>query len=657
MNREPTTIVGVMPDGFGFPVRQHLWSALRFEGRDWSESGVFMIGRLPSEGSLRSRIEAARAELRAQVLNLEEVLPRADGGTEPPREANVEQYTRASFPPSTIRALKVMIGASLAVYLLACINVGQLRAADLALRESAIGIQRALGASFARVVRELIAESVLIGLAAAIVGVSGAWVVTTLVGEHALRGSDFQNYFWADLRLDLASVAVAVCLALAALLAGGVVPAVIAWHRARHPELGREPRASMLTAASRVTNVGAHTFVAVQIALTLTLLAGCGVVFQATRSLLGLESGFASANLTAAIVSPYAANFRDQSEARAFGDRFLSELSAHPDITAAAFGAAPWYMDSRQPLSVLADEPVRLEELPLVRTVRVGPNYFETLELPLLRGRLPSHEEIAIAQGKEAKVAFEGKAAPRVAVLSRSLASFLGTRGSLGSEIQLHGHQKVSTFTVIGIVADLGLDHPGLYEFAEHAVYVGEGSMFQGGTLLVRSRSPGVGVPAIVDRVLERVNRRVGVHRYRSFSETEAEQTWLHRRLTQLLVVLSLGALLLSMTNLYAVIAVVVRRRFKEFGLRAALGALPRQLRSLVLGEASKGIVVGCTAGVVLSMIVFRFLGPVALGYQNEAWPMIAGTSALLVIACIVSILTPIREAARADPSQCLRSD
>jgi predicted permease len=647
VNREPMTVVGVMPRGFGFPVRQEAWAALRWEGRPWSGSPALMVAKL-RRGWTAAGAQRALAPVAAR-LDGEDPLPEA-------REAHVQPYVETLLPPEIGRSLRLMLWAALGLLLVASANAASLRLASALARRHEFSVRRALGAGTGRLLRLHMAEAAVLAGAAAVAGIALAWALVELASTALLRGSPLVSQFWVDVRLDWRSGLFAAGTAVVALLVGGLLPAVAALRR-RDLALGTGApgRATQGPGASRL----AGGLVAVQVALAFALMAGSGLLARSGLGLLERRPAFAPEHLARVVVSGYQAELDTPAERSAFWDELFRRLDADPEVAGATLASdAPW--QEGIPAAVRRDptDPAELDSLPGAALLEVLPGFFDTLRLPLLAGRTLVPEDApgpaAPAGGEEARASAE-----LPAVVSASLARDLLGSSPLGATFEAvpYWSRRPVRVRVVGVAADLGLgrsDRPG----SENSVFVpASAAERSGGILVVRGRRGTAGLERSVERAVAAANPLVATLDFETFAEGFAEETWVERRLAQVVSLFAASALALAALGLFATIALALEARARELAVRSALGARPRQLGGLLLRTGSLQVAAGIGLGAALLGAAGRFLRPFL--YRVEPWdPAILALAAAAVGAAFAAALAaPALRAGRTDPVEALRAE
>ncbi|MEM8933214.1 MAG: FtsX-like permease family protein, partial [Acidobacteriota bacterium] len=329
-------------------------------------------------------------------------------------------------------------------------------------------------------------------------------------------------------------------------------------------------------------------------------------------------------------------------------DRVDGALAASSDIAAAAFASAPpWGHVPRSPISATTEPPDH-ETAPAAKVLDVSSDLFATLELDLLTGRLFTATESADAG---------------VAIVSRSLADRLNDRrvdaSVLGRTVTIGSRRaggSARRVRVVGVVADLGVDrsdHPD----RDLAIYLPAPVPVHGTTVLIR-RQPG---PASgrerVEAALEHAAPLVGTLDELTVDQALAANVWVERRLGQIVSLFAVAALSVTAAGLYAVLAVMVRGRRRELGIRAAIGARPGDLQRLVLGETGRQLLLGLAAGALLSWWGSGWIDRSLTEGLEPRFDVLAMAALAVVLGCLVGSWSPTRNAARVDPARCLGSE
>ena len=643
INREPTVIVGVMPEAFHFPLRHDVWGALRTEGREWAASMVFGVAKLADGVD----VKAAKLDLARISSSLDEHVPQPGQ-----RFAELEPFVRAHIGDRARAALRTMVFASLGLLLLTCANLANLRLSETLRRQRELDTRLALGSGPGGLVAMLLIENLIVGLAGTVLALAFAWLVTTTLGRALLAGGTLERIYWIDPGLDLTSARLVAAAALGASVLGALAPIVSTLVGAHRPisGTGRTPAR---------TSVWARGLVGVQVALCFALLVIAGLFASRASNLLSDDLGIHPSRLSSIRFSTYQIEPEGAEPQRELLRRFRTELEAEPEVVAAALSSrSPWGPARRHPIGIETEpEP---ELAPTAEIYRISPGFFETLGLEHLSGRELEPADFGGAGELASPVQVE-EGAPRdtVAIVSRRLADRLAGTEPLGRMLIIGGRRAGDPplrARIVGVVADLGIDRSDLSD-RDLSVYLPDRSDDAASFALVRVAAGAAGARPVLERVLSRIAPRVA-----TFDEVSAEQAlaasiWIERRLAQIFSIFGIAALVLAAVGMYAVIAVMVRSRRHELGIRAAIGARPSDLKKLVLGESGRQLLFGLVVGSGALWAARRVIDEVlldALSWQPSVLVTVAG---LVVLCCVFASWGPTARAARTDPTDCLRAE
>lgn len=627
LGSDPVTVVGVMPAGFRFGEEVALWlplarNPLVDNGRQvrW----VDVVARLAPGAT----VAQARRETAAFAARLAEAYPAANQGL----GATVESLYEATVG-DVKPALWTLLGGVGFLLLIVCSNLGNLFLARVSARRGELAVRGALGAGPARVARQLLTESLALGLLGGLLGVLlGFWLLELF---RAVGPQDLPRL--QEVRLDLAVLGVAGSLALVVGLGLGLAPALFA---------SRAKRLVWLKTAGRGgSGMGGRLrdgVVVAQVALAVVLLAGAGLLLRSFLEVTRVDPGFrAEGVLTLQFGRP---SGLDPAGAVAFYDRLFEDLQALPGVSAA--GAV-----TRLPLG--GNISTRLEvrgraleegELPEVEFRRAGGSYFEAMGIPLLRGR---------AFGDR-----DRPDSPPVMIASRAAAERLWPdEDPVGRHVRFaFAGDDAPWVEVVGVVGDV--KHFGLEAEAPPIVYV---PFSQGppGSPLLAVRTPGdpLALAGPVRETLRALAPDIVTWDLRPMAAHVDRSVAARRFLLLLIGFFGVLALLLAAVGIYGVIAFGVRRRTREIGVRMALGAdraaVVRMVVSRGLRLAGPGLALGLLAALLLTRLIRGLLFGV-----TPADPLALGGVVLLLggVAAFASWL-PSRLAVRVDPMTVLREE
>jgi putative ABC transport system permease protein len=625
----PATVIGVMPAGFGLPGSDaELWTPL---GLDPALDYRIRAGRyLKGLARLAPGVTAAEADAQLQALarQLEEEYPRFNGGWSAAVVPLTEQVVGAAR-----RTIFVLAGVVAFVLLIACANVANLQLARAAGRRREIAVRAALGASRARVVRDLLTESVLL----AMVG-GGLGLLLALWGTEALVAAAPAGLPRADeIGISGRALLFTCVLSLATGVLFGLMPALQASRADLHETLKEGSRG---TTANRARGL----LVAAQLALSLVLLVGAGLMLRSFAELSRVSPGFTAEHLLTARVSLPDARYDTDPKQGALFASLLERARGLPGVRSASvinflpfggLGSATNYFIAGRPLPRPNDEPV-------ATISAVDPDFFRTMEIPVLQGE-PFTER-------------DGPTAPKKVAISRRLADeqFPGM-DPIGQRILMPWRDTLvaEIVAVVGDVHSAGLDsmpRPTLYwNFAQFP--------WSGATVVVRTSGDPLSVAEPLRRELQAIDPELPLGRVKPM-EAYLGDSVATRRFTMLLIgAFAAVAVILAAIGIAGVMTNGVAQRTREIGVRLALGARPADVLRMVLRQGMTMVAAGIVAGVLGALALTRVLQGLLYGTSPTDPLTFAGVAALLAVIALVATYLPARRATRVDPLEALRSE
>jgi predicted permease len=640
LNGIPTTVIGVIRDGFEDPADAELWmlaprevptSPVPIEGDPEADREVNYFSAV---GRLRSDVTAEQANAELRVIG--ERLAREHATTDAPESARVIAY-RENLVSDVRDALYVLLGAVAFVLLIACANVASLLLARGAARRRELAVRSALGASRRRLVQQLLTESVALSCAGGTLGL--ALAVWGVQGMTALAPNTIPRLNEVSVDWRVAAFAAMATAAVGVLF--GIVPA-LQGARAQVTDALKDGGRSgtSRTGLQKALVVG-------QVTLALVLLIGAGLMLTSLSRLRSVNVGFNSTNLVAVGVPLPQAKYDAAAQTR-FYTELAERLHSNP-VTArsAIVFPAPFSGGSAgAEYRVEGADDLSRAERPVAQLSIVTPGYFATMGIALLRGR-----DVALS---------DTRGRPGVVVINRMMAERewpgqdpVGRRISFGAEATSDPNQWM---TVVGVVADS--KRSDLEHTQEASIYVPHGQ-FTLPMLSVVVRSNGdegaiatavrdavrsldaelpIGEVDLVDQLLERAT---GQPRFRAF----------------LIGAFALAALVLAAVGLYGLISYTVAQRVPEIGVRLALGATPRQVGSLIVRQGLGLAIAGVLLGIVCALGATRLIAGLLFSVSATDPVVYSGLAALLLGITALACYIPARRAMRIDPLRALRAE
>ncbi|MEX1184541.1 MAG: ABC transporter permease [Gemmatimonadota bacterium] len=529
--------------------------------------------------------------------------------------------------------LLVLMGSAGIVLLVACANLAAALLSRMIARRREFAVRISLGAARGRLVRQLLAESVLL---AVVGGAAGLLLAGT--GLAVLRGANLDAIpDYANLTLDAGAVAFTMLLALLTGIAFGLIPALAAGREEPQAVLRDESRSvSDSRGAGRLRGL----LVAGQVAFCLSLLAGAGLLARSLWLMSSSPLGFDSADVLTFTVPLAGPRYQTLESHLQFRTDMMERLGALPGVTAVAMTSfVPTRVDNSNGVVVVGVEKPD-EAVPFVLTSNVTESYFETLRIPIVAGR--------------AFATSDNLASTPVAMVSEAMARQFWPGGdAVGARIRVGPDPDANPIEVIGIVRDVRTDiaqtqpQPMLYTPLRQGWW--------GSTFMVRTATEPQGYIAMARETLAGYDSALPMADVATLREVIGEG--LAPRRLPMLLMLSFGALalLLACIGIYALFANMAVARQHEFGVRMALGSRRSDIATLVLRDGARWMAVGLAGGAVGVFVVSRALRGLVYGIAPLDVVSIAAAVATLVIAAAIALAVPVHRATRADPLSVMR--
>ncbi|MDQ3687465.1 MAG: ABC transporter permease [Acidobacteriota bacterium] len=639
INDRSTTVVGVAPPGATYPRGGvEMWRPFIFEDEDTREREAHYL-RVTGRLKAGVTIEGAEAELTAIARRLGERYPETNGGRGLRAMRFIESETRGPRP-----YLMIMLGAVGFVLLLACANVANLLLLRAAGRSREIAVRLALGASRFRVVRQLLTESALLAI------VGGAFgLLLSVWGVEALRAGMPANFAklvpgWSNLGIDWTVFGFTLLLSLATGVVFGLVPALQASKTNLNESLKEGGRSG--GAQGRARNRTRNVLVVSEVALSLVLLVGAGLMMRSFVALMNTDPGFNSANVLTFDVALPRSRYAENVDRANFYQRLIERLTTLPGATgAAAVNNVPLGFNSSDVGFWREDTPAPAPgKAPLAQFGVVTPNYFNMMEIPLLQGRSFDERDV--------------KDSPPVVIVNRKLAQkYFPGEDPVGRRLHL-GDEK--TFEIKGVVGNVlhepftdrlddGLE-PELAVYVPHAQ-----NSWSGMTAIIRTTADPASLTSAAQRELQAIDKDQPMHNVRTMTQIFSESMAPQRLSSFMFAVFALVALVLAAVGIYAVVAFTVAQRTHEIGIRIALGAQRGDIFGLVIGQGMRLIAAGLVVGLLAAFAVTRLMASILIGVSTTDFATFGGISLLLSLIALAACYVPARRATKVDPMVALR--
>ena len=631
MNGQPYTIVGVMPPGFHFPTPDiDLWTTLYSVVASPASSGPNPWLTSRSMRGYRVVARLAPGVTMVQAERAMNVIEHRLGATYPDIDGGIDvhlQSVRDDALKGVARGLWTVFAAAGLILLLACVNVAHLLLTRLSSRGRELAVRRALGAHRGRVVRQLVTESLLLGVLGGIAGVGVAWIATRLVLSVSPR--DIPSL--ETVGIDATTLGFATALSILSGVLFGTVPAFLGWERGVHESLRTHGRGTLGGVHGGRTRA---TLTSVEVAFAVVLLIGAGLMLRSFAELTTADLGVRQSGVTVTHLAMVGSRYRtDESKTRAL-EGVVAELRALSGVS--AVGAST----SMPPTRIQVIESFELTGQPRAQPghersailIPATAGYLEALGIPLVAGR--------------AFDARDGATTPPVAIISRELARryFAGT-DPVGRRIDV----SEVTRTIIGVAGNAVYE--GVQMPIKPVIYVPFAQQpFPGVWIAMRGVRDERALAAAVRDAIQHVDPELPAYRPTSLESMIADAVLQPRFHAWLLGSFGGLALLLASIGIYGVIAYGVAQRRPEIGIRLALGAPARSVVGLVLRNGMVPVLVGIAAGLAVSLLGSRLVAGLLYGIAPTDALTFAVVAIVLATAGLAAAYLPARRAARVDP-------
>ncbi|WP_321475250.1 ABC transporter permease [uncultured Paludibaculum sp.] len=653
LNARKYTVVGVMPEGFNFPFEARLWTPLDMSGRGLGERGSHSfnaIGRMKPGVA----VEKARADVALIAARLEKAFPDSNhkvGAVVVPLQEDLAGKSRTS--------LLMMLGAVGLVLLIACANIANLLLSRAVSRQKEMAVRSSLGASRLRLLRQMLTESLLLSLVGGALGVLLGWGLITLLPK--IKSFTLPSFNKIELSASVLLFAFGLTVVTGVLF--GLAPAF----QASRPDLFDELKGGAGSSISpgRRRRLMSNGLVVGEIALSMILLICAGLLLKDFARVRGVEIGVRRDGIWTGAIQLPEAIYKTDPQRAAFARQLLEQARGIPGVQVASLsdrlpleGGSNYYVQIRGKVSQRMSGP-------LVESHRVTPDYFRTMGIPLLKGRLPTETDTRHAMELDTIRREAWEKGTRLPAAQRNQMVYANVINATMARTLWPGEDPVGQMfaggggdengpwrQVVGVVGDVrqwGLTEKPQPE-AYDALYAPE-RVF----LTLHTSVPSSSIAPAVRRALAGIDANLALYRERTIAEVVDDNSRGQRFLSSLVGSFAALAALLAAIGIYGVLSYVVTQRTHEIGIRMSLGAT----RTRVLGDVLRQGMSLAFAGFALGLVGAFAAGRVMESLLHEVKPrdpvIFAGTAALLAVVTLLACLLPARRAARLDPIRALR--
>jgi putative ABC transport system permease protein len=628
LSGRPVTIVGVLPRDTGLGDGE-IFTPLafsEFDRRYYDTHWLQVFGRLRAGVT----IAQAQSEMSAIAKRSEQAHPASRGWGV--RLVPMTETVLGEVRP----VLFSLLGAVAFLLLIACANVANLLLARAMARSKEMAMRAALGAGRARIIRQVLAESVLLAVLSGALGLlvaRGGLAALLALAPETLPRAQY-------IVLDGRALGLTLALAILTGLAFGMVPAFQAARAQLHVTLKR---------ASHGSRQGGHrqrlrnAVVVGEVAIALVLLAGAGLLMRSFSRLVEVDPGFNPREALAASVFLQISLRSPDAKARsvAFANAAVDRMAALPGVRAASVVTRlPFEGGQTMPFTIPGRSPPAGAERPVSTHFNVGPDYFRAMGIPVLRGRAFEARDVA--------------GAPMVAIVNESIAKkFFPGDDPLGKRVSIGG----PPCEIVGIAGDVRADRlDGEASFQTYQPFA-QAAPVRGMAFVVRTAGSPASHVGAVRAVLSRLDPSLPTQRVRPLSTLVADSIARQRFAMTLFAVFSGVALLLAAVGIYGVMAYSVSQRTGEIGIRMALGAHTGNVLRLVFAQGGRLIALGVLVGVIGALLLTRFLEKMLFNLSTSDPATFVAIVVLMVAVASVACLLPARRASKVSPMTALRAE
>ena len=649
LNGKSYTVIGVMSQGFLYPSRAEMWVPVgQLSGESsWqlrgNHPGLYGVARLKPGVTLAQ----AQADLGNIAANLEKQYQDSNAGNGVKVQPLLE-----IFVSDIRRALWVLLAAVGFVLLIACANIANLLLARASARQKEIAIRAAMGAGRWRIARQLLTESVLLALVGGSLGLLLArWGIQLIlyISPDAIPRS-------REIGLDWRVLVFTVGVSFLTGILFGLVPALQAGVVDVHETLKETGRGT----------TGRHwlrsSLVVVEVATTLVLLIGAGLMIRSFYRLQKVNPGFSYEHLTSFSVSLPEKKYPKDEQREAFFKRLLENMRGLPGVEAtAAASGLPLGNNGWQTSFLVQGQPVPpRNQTPLMEACVVTPDYFRAMNIPLKRGRyFNDHDDRSFLAGRDLSKLTEDErtmAGVNSVIIDEEFARrYWPNEDAVGKRIKLGTDDKAAVLTVLGVVGRVKMEGlsqdsnrvQGYFPFAQLP--------FGGMTVIVKASADPNQLIASVREQLKTVDADQPIYSIRTMNDIRAESVAPERLNLTLLSLFAGIALVLAIVGIYGVMSYSVTQRTHEIGIRMAIGAQPRDVFKLVIGQGMTLALIGVAFGLIGAFGLTRLMTTMLFGVEPTDPATFVVIAALLTGVALVACFLPGRRATKVDPVVSLR--
>jgi putative ABC transport system permease protein len=649
LNGKSYTVVGVMPQGYAYPSRVEMWVPVGQLSGDpnWKERGnhpgLYGVARLKPGATLAQ----AEADMENIAANLEKQYPDSNAGNRVRVRPLLEVYV------SDVRsALWVLFGAVAFVLLIACANIANLLLARATARQKEMAIRSAMGAGRWRIARQLLTESVLLSLVGGVLGLLIArWCIDFIlyISPDAIPRS-------REIGLDWRVLAFTVGVSFITGILFGLVPSLQAGLVEVHETLKETGRGTTRRHWLR------SSLVVVEVASTLVLLVGAGLMIRSFYRLQNVNPGFSYARLASFTVSLPEKKYVNEDQIAAFFKQLLENTRTLPGVEAVAAASGLPLGNNGWQTSFLVDGQPRppRDQTPLMEACTVTPDYFRAMNIPLLRGRyFTDHDNRSFLAGRDLSKLDEGErlvSGVNSIIIDEEFARrHWPNEDAVGKRIKMGSDEKPRFLTVVGVVGRVKMEGLSQDSNRVQGYFPFLQLPFSGMTVIIKATGDPDQLIAAARAQVKQVDPDQPIYNIKTMDQIRAESVAAERLNLTLFSIFAGIALVLAIVGIYGVMSYTVTQRTHEIGIRMAIGAQQRDVFRMVMGQGMMLALIGIGIGLLGAFALTRLMATMLFGVTATDPATFAVIPILLATVALVACYLPGRRATKVDPVISLR--
>jgi len=637
VNGEPTTIAGIMPEGFGFPYWEDIWLPLAVDPQTFERGqgpGLEVFGRLRDGVTLNE----AKAEFDGISTRLDQAYPESTRG----RRAYLEPYPLSYQDSDLWGVVAFLLLTGFSVLLIACFNVANLLLARAVTRSRDLAIRVAIGAGRGQVMKEVFQEALLLAVGGACFGTALTIGIMEILNRTVMVNLTYPPPFWMIFRVDAPILLFVLASTVLAAILSGLIPA----YRASRTGVQTVLRTGMRGGSGLKQGRLSRLLVTAQLVVSAALMVTSGHVALRVVNKQTVDYPYPVDQVLTARVGLFDEYFPDRDARQAFYRDVCSRLEAHPGVVSTFLATSlPGEEAQRLRLGLQGDESVGRGEGPYVRSAWISPGFFRALDVPVVQGR--------------DFTASDDTRGAAVALINQSLAEqFFPDQEPLGKQIRLGDDDTDSPWlTVVGVVPDLNMD--GAYSPAgdPQGAYrpIPQGDLGFVSIGLCVEGAPLTYAATLREEVME-LQGDTPIYFVRTLRDAVNSNLINLIIIGGIFITFGVAAFLMASVGLFAVTSFLADQRTREVGLRMALGARARNILGLILRQGLVQVLTGLALGLLLASAMIRLItGSVAVAVEAWNLPLTLAVCVVLGLTGITAVVCPALRTMRVDPMDALR--